>query len=433
MKISKILGENFFRKDLNLKNNWWHRFVSILFVLLFFISVISAFVEYFDGNGFAQWAQTNTLKERINSDINTIGNLVKQNEKLEEISASAYTLNLSDLSYNNYVASNAYCSTEIQNHIEDIKYERKIDHLFITNLYNTKDVSIEDFSKYINENAINCINVNAYTTYDNAGQETGKLTFLEPDKKFQNDWAFYKKSIPKTVLYFLGYALWIVVSFLLIFFVIAVIYYKILLYVIFGKTTDKAPREEVKRNDTMKLSQYAKPIIIISIIIILLLGVSFYWFGIRPSNIRKGCSSMAGRSATNSEYVDCLRRNGLGEDGLQSLNNEQLKSLQQGVSEQSTKIDSLQKNNVKIQKDTANANTQATIRSAIEKSNQESKERCQQELTGYNSCLSEYNAKLAEYNVCLTESSDPNSWRYSKYGSSCFKPSSYCFKPVCTY
>jgi len=401
MKIPKILGENFFRKDLNLKNKWWHRLISILFVFLFFISVISAFVEYFDGNGFAQWRQTNTLKDRISSDVNTVGSLVKQGEKLEEIGASDYTLNLNDLTYNGYVASNAYCSTEIQNHIEDIKYERKIDHLFITNLYNTKDVSIEDFSKYINENAINCINVNAYTAYDNAGQETGKLTFLEPDKKFQNDWAFYEKSIPKTVLYLLGYALWIVVSFLLIFVVIAVIYYKILLYIIFGKTTNKAPGEEVKRNDTMKLNQYAKPIIIISIIIILLLGVSFYWLGIRPSNIRTQCSGVAGRSATNGEYVDCLRRNGLEDDSSQSLNSGQLESLQQGVNDQSTKIDSLQtqtedlqKNNLSAQQKATSLNTQIIQQQQAQQDYQADQE---YKLKSYQSCVDLWTATDGGY------------------------------------
>ncbi|MFZ2975295.1 MAG: hypothetical protein WA055_01525 [Candidatus Moraniibacteriota bacterium] len=427
MKISRILGENFFRKDLNLKNKWLHRLISISFVLLFFVSVISVFVDYFDGNGFTQWTQTNTLKERINSDMNATGNLVKQNEKLEEIGAPAQTLNLNDLPYGDYVLNNVYCSTEIQNHVGEIKNERKIDHLLVRDLYDKNDVSIEDFNKYIKENNIDCIAVDAYTTYGNNSQETGKFTFLEPNKKFQNGWAFYKKSIPKTVLYLLGYSLWTVTSLLLIFIVIAVIYYKILLYIIFGKATNEASREGIERSDAVKLSRYAKPIVIISIVIILLLGVSFYWFGIRPSNIRQWCSDVEGRQATNSEYTNCLRKNGLREDNLQSINDEQLKNLQQSIDEQSEKIE-----NVNTKKNTSSIDAQAIIKSSIEKTNREEQAKCQQELSEYNSCLAEYNSKMTEYNSCLTEEANPNSWNYGKT-SLCFKPSNYCFKPVCAY
>ena len=138
------------------------------------------------------------------------------------------------------------------------------------------------------------------------------------------------------------------------------------------------------------------------------------------------------RPATNDEYAICLRSNGLDTYQL-TLDDKQLNNLQQGINKQTEKIDSLQRNDTQIQRDNTNANTQSAIQSAIEKSEQESKERCQKELTEYNSCLSEYNAKLAEYNTCLNESSDPNSWRYSKYGTSCFKPSSHCFKPICAY
>ena len=76
------------------------------------------------------------------------------------------------------------------------------------------------------------------------------------------------------------------------------------------------------------LKQY-KYIILIALII---LGVSFYWFQYRPSQIRKGCSiqvekmrksgkdsvgrhsvqiSVGDREAINGAYNDCIRKSGL--------------------------------------------------------------------------------------------------------------------------
>lgn len=77
-----------------------------------------------------------------------------------------------------------------------------------------------------------------------------------------------------------------------------------------------------------KIKQY-KYIILIALII---LGISFYWFQIRPSQIKKECSSQVEkmrktgkdgngifnvklltgeRESVNGAYSDCLRKNGI--------------------------------------------------------------------------------------------------------------------------
>ena len=120
-----------------------------------------------------------------------------------------------------------------------------------------------------------------------------------------------------------------------------------------------------------------------------------------------------------------------GRSNSQSLNEQRLESLTQSIDSQSSKIDDLQKENTATKPNVnSSVGIQSIIESSIEKTNSENKEKCQQDLNEYNSCLGEYSSKMAEYNSCLTESSDPSSWRYKSY---CSKPSNYCLKPVCTY
>lgn len=121
-----------------------------------------------------------------------------------------------------------------------------------------------------------------------------------------------------------------------------------------------------------------------------------------------------------------------GNDNSQTLSNQQLEDLQKSISDQSSKIDNLQKEKIDSRKSPTSIDAQAIIKSSIEKTNQEERTKCQQELNEYNSCLAEYNSKMAEYNSCLAEEANPNSWNYGKT-SLCFKPSNYCFKPVCAY
>ena len=80
-----------------------------------------------------------------------------------------------------------------------------IDHLLIREVYGRyNNVPLDDFTGYIKDNGIKCITIDAYTSFDPGGNATGKLRFLEPDKKFQKDWAFYKPSSNKTILHLFG-------------------------------------------------------------------------------------------------------------------------------------------------------------------------------------------------------------------------------------
>lgn len=88
---------------------------------------------------------------------------------------------------------------------------------------------MEAFANYVRDNNIKCLIPDAYTNADNT-----KLRFLEPltpNSIYGKDLVFYEKSNFLTAFYVLKMFLLVIA----IFVGIAVAYYKIFLYVIFGK------------------------------------------------------------------------------------------------------------------------------------------------------------------------------------------------------
>ncbi|OGZ91226.1 MAG: hypothetical protein A2599_00930 [Candidatus Staskawiczbacteria bacterium RIFOXYD1_FULL_39_28] len=59
----------------------------------------------------------------------------------------------------------------------------------------------------------------------------------------------------------------------------------------------------------------SKTLVVMLAIILVTVGVTFYWFQIRPSQIRKECASksktLTGNIILEKSYSDCLKSNGL--------------------------------------------------------------------------------------------------------------------------
>jgi hypothetical protein len=221
-----------FREDLALKNKWWHRLLYILFIFAFIVCVISNIAIYstsdiFTGGKVQQWKQVATLSERINTDVRPIGAIVGANEKLGD-NDRTYVLNNSLDDYDRTILEDVYCSSQIYNDIGKIKSLRKVDNLYIRSMYGRKDVPLDLFSSYIKENDIKCLMLDAYSS------DGSRATFLEPNKSFQDNWSFYKKSSFGTFLYFLEMILLVTFSSIAFFFIVAVLYYKVFIYIIYG-------------------------------------------------------------------------------------------------------------------------------------------------------------------------------------------------------
>jgi hypothetical protein len=108
---------NFFRKDLNLKDKWWHRLLSIVFIFSFVISVAYNLITYsvsdmFRGDvGIQKWRNVESLSARITSEIKPISALVKTGEKIGE-NDRTYVLNDQPDAYYKGVLNDVYCSTD---------------------------------------------------------------------------------------------------------------------------------------------------------------------------------------------------------------------------------------------------------------------------------------------------------------------------------
>lgn len=231
----KIFFRNFFRSDLNLGSRWWHRFLSVVFILLSLSLTIYTISEIFTSNELQQWRKVAALSERVSSDIKSMGDLVKPGEKIGENNRT-YVLNDPPGEYYKGILNDVYCSTKLSDNIENIREARNIENLYIRSLYGRNNTSLTVFTNYIKQNDIKCVILDAYSYSDG-----GKLTFMEPDKSYQENWSFYEKSSSATVMYVLKMVSIILAVSIAVFTGITVFYYKVLLYIIFGsrKNLDK--------------------------------------------------------------------------------------------------------------------------------------------------------------------------------------------------
>jgi hypothetical protein len=228
----------YLRKDINLKNKWWHR----LFIICYIIAVIPVIgllikSENFKVLDYPQWKMVATFGDRIDSNLNSVANLVKPGERIEEIDSSSYFLNTTESTsfFGNNYKYDVYCSNQIQNYVDQITNDRKIKHLYIDG----KDVSSDDFTTYIKNKNISCLLIDSYSTFGLNGKEN-KLYFLRSDddllfgKGFKDNWGFYEVSTVKSILFWLIDFTIVLIQTSIIFYMISVIYYKVIMYIIFG-------------------------------------------------------------------------------------------------------------------------------------------------------------------------------------------------------
>ncbi len=248
------MKSNFFRNDLNLSGRWWHR----LLLVIFFASCILALhtmYDYFDSLILPQYEIVNSVNDRITTEVKSIRELREPNEIVEErydLPGASYHLNAST---DKSLYDDIYCSSDLENKIIDVKNKSGISTLYIRDVYGRNidgfkqpsyDVPIETYADYVKENNIDCVIADSYTMYDVNRRENGKLRFLEPigpDSFFYKDLVFYKKSDFISTLYVLKISLLVIAGFV----TTVVLYYKIVLYVIFG------PKKNDNTEDSKKI------------------------------------------------------------------------------------------------------------------------------------------------------------------------------------
>ncbi|RIL00474.1 hypothetical protein DCC77_02820 [Candidatus Uhrbacteria bacterium] len=158
--------------------------------------------------------------------IRLIGDLVKPDEKVAVYEHNLYgTYNGKSFYSGNgdwLLEQEYYCAKNISDKVEEISAKTGV------NYYkgNLNLVQLNEFKKYLSQNKAQCVQVLELDSFERYGNVKKALSWgLEAD-----DMAVWKVSIIKTVLSVLQQIFFIVLGFL----VVMVIYYKIILYIIFG-------------------------------------------------------------------------------------------------------------------------------------------------------------------------------------------------------
>jgi len=231
------MKNNFFRTDLNLYGRWWHRFLFIIFIICFIALLGVSISSSVDDAQFPKYSKVGMLSERMDDKIRLIGDLVKPDEKIAVYEhnlygsyngESFYSKNGGWLSKQEY-----YCSKNISDNLEEVVAKTGIN--FFNN--STGFIQLNEFAKYLSQNKANCVSVNSYNALDSSETRKKLMWGLEAD-----DMAVWKVSIAKSIFSILQQIFFIVLGFL----IVMVIYYKIVLYIIFGS-------KKIDNKDSKKL------------------------------------------------------------------------------------------------------------------------------------------------------------------------------------
>ncbi|HEV7702293.1 MAG TPA: hypothetical protein VGO63_02535 [Candidatus Paceibacterota bacterium] len=219
-------NNNFFRKDLNLKSRWWHRFLSVIFIVAFIAVVGFSISSMFGDYQLPKYTKVGMLSDRMNSEIRLIGSLVTPEEKIAMYEHNLYESNNGSSLYDKnggwLLKQEYYCSKNVSTHIEEISAKTGV------NYYkgNTGLVSLDDFKKYLIQNNAGCVEVLDLDSVVHFGNVKKALSWgLEAD-----DMAVWQESMAKSIFAVLQTVFFEALGFL----IILVLYYKVFLYIAFG-------------------------------------------------------------------------------------------------------------------------------------------------------------------------------------------------------
>lgn len=222
--------DNFFRKDLNLKNRWWHRLFFITFIILFVVITWTVISNMLDDAQLPKYTNVGMLSDRMTSDIRLIGDLVKDNEKIAVYEHNLYGTYQGKSFYDGnggwLLKQQYYCSKNISDQVEKITAITGINHYG----GGTPLSSLSDFKNYLKKNNATCVLVSNLDPDEYIGNVKKLLNWgFEAD-----DMAVWKESLVKSIFAVLQSIFFIILGF----FILMVLYYKVFLYIIFGSKKD---------------------------------------------------------------------------------------------------------------------------------------------------------------------------------------------------
>ncbi len=225
-----MLFKNFFRKDLNLKNRWWHRLLLVLFFVSFAVSLLYA--TFHTGQP-DRYRQVSSLKDRMTNNLTKIGDLVKPGERIGE---NENRIN-DDLYYKNggfLLSQNIYCAKNVTNHVDDFAKSNGASHFKGNDaiIMASSQVSSDEFKHYLTSESGNCIEIANLSDYENKNIIWSGIDKVVERSVFTNSMDVWTLDHTKTNLNRIFNPAYL--GILILFGIIMILYYKVLLYIIFG-------------------------------------------------------------------------------------------------------------------------------------------------------------------------------------------------------
>jgi hypothetical protein len=210
--------QNFFRKDLNLWNRWWHRLLTVFFIGSFVVCILHVVLD----SPWQRYSKTGMLSGRMDNQVRLISTLIRPDEKVATneggLSAGNYDRNGGWILKQQY-----YCSKDVASKVDEIAETTNV-HIYKGNL---DLITLDSFKRYLAQNNAICVQVLDLNNQWKYGDEQKALAY-----GFEADiMAIWQPSFIKSV----SAAFRAVIGVTLGFLVLMVIYYKIFLYIIFGK------------------------------------------------------------------------------------------------------------------------------------------------------------------------------------------------------
>lgn len=222
-------GSNFFRKDLNLKGCWWHRLFFVVFVVAFLWIDWVTILNMLDDAQLPKYTKIGMLSDRMDSEIRLIGSLVKPEEKIAVYEHNLYGTYEGKSFYDGnggwLVKQEYYCSKSISDHLEEITAKTGASYYKGADGWN----SLNDYKNYLVKNNATCVfvkNLDHPEYFDGARVSKVLSWGFEADGM-----AIWQESLMKSVFAVLQTLFFVALGFI----ILLVLYYKVFLYIAFGK------------------------------------------------------------------------------------------------------------------------------------------------------------------------------------------------------
>lgn len=237
-----------FKSKTDLSKKWWHRLFKVLFILGIVASGI--YLITFLSNSYTQvvhqWSYVDSVSSRLSKVpyvgiVVSIHDLYGENEVVSEKRPYQMRVSLADKEYLQPFSpifmddgqSESFCSDELHKHIGTIAYTSNIKLYSTTNpTFESLYTDIDTFTTYLINNTyrVKCVMLDSYTI-TNENDTTTTFPFLRPVETSEYSIFSYKYNSSGFVLY----ALLFLVFFLFCILCTILIYYKIFLYIVYGK------------------------------------------------------------------------------------------------------------------------------------------------------------------------------------------------------